>query len=687
MQYTLERLYELFKDAPDLGSLINPASVSPRDQLFTTSYEEVAPALGEALATGGDDPVAAVFGAAAEGVERAGKLLARQYTLVATNPPYLRRGKQGETLQAFGKLRYPLGKGDLATMFIERCREYSVNSAAYAMVTPQNWLFLGSYKLIREELLAHQIMNHVTRMGAGAFETISGEVVNVVLVIFSNDAPRVGHLITSLDASEEPIASAKASVLRLGVLDSVEQESQLANPDARITLRQPSASALLEQYVAVHTGLQTGDNLCYLRKFWELPRLTRRWEFLQRTVESSTPYGGREQIILWDDGQGALLDEPQSVLRGLSARGKRGVAVHRMGSLPCTLFTGELIDQNAAVIIPRDVGDLAAIWTFCQSPDYNTAVRRLDKKLGVTPATLTKVPFDLEHWQKLAEEQCPDGLPEPHSDDPTQWLFEGNVVGSESPLQVAVARLLGYRWPDQSADDLDALADADGIVCVPALAREKDGAERVRAFLAAAYRDAWSPNTLDQLLTDVGYSGKSLEQWLRDGFFEQHSKLFHHRPFIWQVWDGRRDGFSALVNYHRLDGARLQKLAYTYLGSWMERQRDEVSRGVAGAEDRLAAAQSLQEKIALLLKGEPPYDIYVRWKELHEQSIGWEPDLDDGVRLNIRPFMTAGVLRWKPNITWGKDRGKNPDGSERLNDLHYSVAEKQEARRKAGVVV
>jgi hypothetical protein len=56
------------------------------------------------------------------------------------------------------------------------------------------------------------------------------------------------------------------------------------------------------------------------------------------------------------------------------------------------------------------------------------------------------------------------------------------------------------------------------------------------------------------------------------------------------------------------------------------------------------------------------------------------------VRLNIRPFVTADVLRKRPGITWGKDRGKNPPGSpwgeERLNDRHLTLAEKQAARRK-----
>ena len=84
--------------------------------------------------------------------------------------------------------------------------------------------------------------------------------------------------------------------------------------------------------------------------------------------------------------------------------------------------------------------------------------------------------------------------------------------------------------------------------------------------------------------------------------------------------------------------------------------------------------------------GSRPYDIYVRWKPLHEQPIGWNPDLNDGVRLNIRPFITAGVLRSRVNVKWKKDRGHNPDGSERVNDIHLTLAEKRAARRGEGNV-
>jgi hypothetical protein len=73
--------------------------------------------------------------------------------------------------------------------------------------------------------------------------------------------------------------------------------------------------------------------------------------------------------------------------------------------------------------------------------------------------------------------------------------------------------------------------------------------------------------------------------------------------------------------------------------------------------------------------------------------------LNDGVRLNIRPFMTAGILRKNPNIKWTKDRGKEPGrdkdeypwfwsgtsfAGDRVNDVHLTHAQKKAAREKAG---
>ena len=317
--------------------------------------------------------------------------------------------------------------------------------------------------------------------------------------------------------------------------------------------------------------------------------------------------------------------------------------------------------------------------------------------MNVTNATLVKVPFDLERWQQVAAEEYPNGLPEPHSNDPTQWLFKGHPNGSTDPLQVAVARLLGYRWPDQEPDDLDSFADSDGIVPIPAVRGEPPASERLREVLRAAFGSGWSGAVEDKLLVEAGAKpGTSLDLWLRNTFFEKHCARFHHRPFVWHVWDGHKDGFSCLVNYHKLDHKGLEALTYAYLGDWITIQAADARGGKLGADLRLKAAQDLQDKLKRILAGEPPHDIFVRWKPLAEQPIGWNPDLNDGVRLNIRPFLTAGVLRWVPkSIKWTKDRGNEPhrdkdrfpwfwDGDtfsgDRVNDIHLTNAQKQAAR-------
>jgi hypothetical protein len=217
-------------------------------------------------------------------------------------------------------------------------------------------------------------------------------------------------------------------------------------------------------------------------------------------------------------------------------------------------------------------------------------------------------------------------------------------------------------------------------VCLPSVAGEAPAADRLQQVLTAAFDSAWSHARIRELLDSATSKKQTLGDWLRDEFFRQHCALFEDRPFVWHIWDGQRDGFAALLNYHRLDRKMLEKLTYTYLGDWIERQRAEVRDEVVGAEARLAAASKLRKSLELILDGEPPYDIYVRWKSLAEQAIGWDPDLNDGVRMNVRPFVEAGIMRSSINIHWRKDRGKNPDGSERLNDCHLTTAEKRASR-------
>ena len=743
LRIAMDWLHDNFKDAPVLGSLLNPATTDAANLVL---WDELSGALESALRqeqSAKDAEARKEVAVAAQGLAKAAILLAGRYQWVITNVPYLARGKQNERLRDFCENHYSAAKSDLATVFLERCLELCIDGGTSSIVLPQNWLFLTSYRKFREKLLQNDSWHLIARLGPGAFDTVSGEVVKAILICLSrnNSTKKLGglfgkaemdNLIRGMDVSEPRTASEKAAQLLTADIKSVEQAIQLENPDARVAFDEV-AGTLLEKFASGFQGIATGDYSCFGRKFWEFPRLPEEWRFQQSTVLENIHYGGREHVLHWGEEGDIYLERRKGVrIQGGGVWNRQGIVASQMGALPVTLYGGELFDNNSSAMGPLAGEKLAAVWCFCSSPEYNEAVRSIDQSLKVTNATLVKVPFDLDHWTKVAEEKYPNGLPKPYADDPTQWIFHGHPCGSvvwdedrkrtaDGPLrtdatvlQVATARLLGYRWPAEFDADMEladeqrkwvrhcaelaSFVDEDGIVCISPVQGEASASDRLLNLLAAAYGNDWSNETLATLLKSADHAGKTLESWLRDKFFTQHCKLFQNRPFAWHIWDGQRDGFAALVNYHKLDAKLLETLIYTYLGDWISRQKQDIAANVDGAQERLAAAENLKRNLELILEGENPYHIFIRWKPIEEQPIGWNPDLNDGVRLNIRPFLTvpdvgkkgAGILRDKPNIHWNKDRGKDMESApwyhlfqgDRINDHPLTLAKKRATREQ-----
>ena len=743
----LSALYELFQQAPELGSLIDPRALE--GNLLRADFAMVQPLLQAALEGERSDAEGAELAVAAYGMARAAGILAAEYTIVATNVPYLGFKKQASAMREYGETVLTDGKANIGTMFIQRINRILSDGGTAACVTPTNWLLQASYRRLREALLTSSTWNLVARLGTGAFETVSGEVVNATLVVLSNvSRPNISAETALLDVRSGSGIASKAELLARGPLQNRRQDSLPHGSDNRITINAISSTTTVGDYAIAPRGIVNGDDPRWTRLMWEVPAIPPGWRLLQSAPGFTTAYGGRARVIDWStEGEGMLRPGRSNL-----AYGRLGIAVSRMSTLPAALFSGDLYDQSCAVIVPESPVDIPALWAFASSETFAQKTSELDENLNVTPGTLLRVGFDRAHWRRVAAGQYSGGLPEPRSDDPTQWLFHGHPATSNpaEALQIAVVRLLGYRWPPEvnswiplsedaqawgvRANELLEWADEDGIVCLTAIRGEVGAADRLRRLLAAAFGSEWSGVKERELLSAAAGGTRpaaSLQDWLRDSFFEEHCKLFQHRPFVWHIWDGQRDGFHALVNYHRLaapggEGRRtLEALTYSYLGDWIQRQEAERHAGREGADGRLAAALELQSQLERIRAGEPPFDIFVRWKPLHEQPIGWEPDIKDGVRLNIRPFMNAelrtggrrgaGILRWKPNIGWKKDRGTDPaslrsredfpwlwrcpgagsagertdfaggadcDGI-RWNDLHHTSAAKQAAREQA----
>jgi hypothetical protein len=399
LRQELRLLHASFAQAPLLGSLLDPAR-SLKNDLATSSFDTLRDLLGRALAT---ERPATLWGQASElqddswdlaltakGLLDAARLLDARYHLVATNVPYLGRGKQDSQLSAYCEEQYAYAKQDLSTVFLLRALELIEKSGGLTqLVMPQNWLFLSTYKNLRKDLLTRFKWNLLAKLGSGAFETISGEVVNVVLLTMESGTPELNFQMSGIDVGGVDSAARKASALAGDGLVRIPQAAQQTNPDSRVVLELLDNSNLLEKSAYAHKGLTTNDDPQFVRCYWEAERLAQGWEYYQGPV----------------------------------------------------------------------------------------------------------------------------GLPKPYSDDPTQWLFHGHPQPAADPLQVAVARLAGYRWPAETdtameladeartwiarCEQLAEHTDDDGIVCLPSVRGEAPAHDRLLKLLIAAWETvqpgSWKP--------------------------------------------------------------------------------------------------------------------------------------------------------------------------------------------------
>jgi hypothetical protein len=669
----LAGLYELFQQAPELGSLIDPTTIEK--DAFTSDYEELQPYLELALNKGNGDNMdeRAVIAA---GLSKAGKILSSKFNVIMTNFPFLGSNHSSNVLNEFYDYTFNLNIPDLYVALILRTHRMLANNYNLAFVIPHYWMRLKTFKSFRKEILKHHSIDIIADLGSGAFSNISGEVVKVGLYVLSHkkvvNTSYFFELHDKFKISEKINGLQKVKESRINQIDfEKDSTNAIVNLDRDI-------SDLFGNYINCYKGLDRADVSSFVRNIWECSGFE-EWEYLNTSFNESRYFNGYDECI------SKILLTKYSIEHNVAIRGKKawhnpGILVTHTGNLPVSLYSGNYFNTNVHTIIPKTRGvSLEAILCFCMSERFHKLVRKLDTKIGVTNAVFERIPFNLEYWQKVAEKKYPSGLPKPYSNDSTQWLFHGHPLYTESPLQVTIARLVGYQWPAENdremelsdeakekiraIEKLDLPFDEDGIVCIPPVNGEASAVERLRQNIIKIWGDRYNSTTILDLILQEGSKKRDLETYLRGDFFAHHCKLFKNRPFIWHIWDGRKDGFAALVNYQQLDKATLEKLIYTYLGDWINQCELKLQSNMSGADGLLLAAKALKEKLLLILEGEPPYDLFIRWKSLADQPLGWDPDTNDGVRLNIYPFVKAGVLRKKFNVKWGKDRGKNPSGN------------------------
>ena len=255
---------------------------------------------------------------------RQAKLLAERYGAVVANPPYMGGGGMNGHVKKFAKDNFPDAKADLFACFIERGYTLARDNGYNAMVTMQSWMFLLSFEEMRERLLQEKTICTMAHLGARAFGSISGEVVQTTSFVLRNRLQR-GYkpvFICLLDGGEEEKRAALADGEHR--YDTTAQDEFRKIPGSPVAYSVSNAfrrtftdGVTLSSISPARLGMTSSDNARFVRFWFEVDhrdiglRMSdeasaiesgRKWFPYNKGGDFRKWFGNNINVVNWADG-------------------------------------------------------------------------------------------------------------------------------------------------------------------------------------------------------------------------------------------------------------------------------------------------------------------------------------------------------------------------------------------------
>ena len=237
-----------------------------------------------------------------------GKTMARKYWVTCTNPPYAGTSNLSANVNNFVKKNYPDSKADLYAVFIERCRQMTVNNGFQAMITQQSWMFLSSFERLRKKMMLTETVN-MAHLGARAFEEIGGEVVQTTA--FVRCANHVeGYKGIYCRLIDPPSQQGKEDMFLSGENHYMVEQQQFARiPGESVAYWLSSAFMKLFEGTKVsdlgetREGLSPADNDRFLRLWPEVEseKWNKKWFPYTKGGNYRKWYGNNDYMVNWEN--------------------------------------------------------------------------------------------------------------------------------------------------------------------------------------------------------------------------------------------------------------------------------------------------------------------------------------------------------------------------------------------------
>ena len=258
-------------------------------------------------------------------VVQCAELLAKEYDVVVTNPPYMGSSGMNDRLSQYIKDNFPETKHDLFACFIERGNQMAIKHGYNCMVTMQSWMFLSSFEKMREKVLRTKSITNLMHME----NMVMGIAFGTAVTVFRNDHVD-GYKGTYNQIKLQDVGNGEPKTFPVSenrfAQTSTDNFSKIpGSPVAywvsNALLRCYENGTPLGQIAAPRKGNSTSDNNRFLRLWFEVDinkenfgckqlvreeTLVKRWFPYNKGGGYKKWYGYNEYMIDWYDDAAAI---------------------------------------------------------------------------------------------------------------------------------------------------------------------------------------------------------------------------------------------------------------------------------------------------------------------------------------------------------------------------------------------
>lgn len=307
LKQDIKNLVEFFQDAKTYGSLLGVpektkckintietlvnSKINNRDTYSTRAAKNLKPFLKQA------------------------ELISWKYDCVIANPPYMGSKYLNSKLKDYVNMNFPTGKSDLFAAFIDKGFNYTKSYGYNSMVTMQSWMFLSSFEQLRGNILKDKTITTIAHLGARAFGSISGEVVqttanNFLNYYIHNFKPSFFRLVEGNEKKKLQLLKARKQLYDRVSIDDFKKipGEPIAYWIKQSEINLYKSGKYLKDFCELKKGMDTGNNEKFLRMWFEVnistisyngKQYNLKWFPYNKGGEFRRWYGNRDFLVNW----------------------------------------------------------------------------------------------------------------------------------------------------------------------------------------------------------------------------------------------------------------------------------------------------------------------------------------------------------------------------------------------------